>query len=509
MPQIAVGATADASVYEFSPNAPDGSNQLIQVWNQANILLKFDLSDIPSTATITGAALTLEAYTAGGVPTDMPLLIQRVSEDFDEAEVTFNSRFSGVPWSSPGGTAVADFQVEWDFVHPMVDGPVDTPDISELVQDAIRRRSKILRLKISLSTSSPGLNLFLSRETSDGPFVTVQYTCRLQRGTPAATTLSVTEEAQYGVYDATQEPIGIEFGTETLRNPRTRKGREHWVGSGRAARSTHASDEDPRGQITGHLQPHGFWPLVMKYLLGDAVTGSGVPYTHRMNGRGSEPVALTIQKQTTFRSADPAIFRYTGVRPNAMTLRARPGAFVRTVVDLIARREERVDEPMSIASYPPENEPFRPVGVALVIQEVGAEERALATISALDLTIRNELEASVRTIESGAWRRSLPLGPRIVTGSMTAFFTQANLEHWQRWSADLPVLIRATFASGPYHWRFTLPKLLITQSPTPQVAARGPMSMELPFRAFYSGADQSEVELVIANNDPLLSTGIA
>jgi hypothetical protein len=72
-------------------------------------LFKFDVSQIPANATITSASVTLLALRQNFSAQSATFELHRVLKPWVAAEATWNSQSSGVPWSSPGAAAPADY----------------------------------------------------------------------------------------------------------------------------------------------------------------------------------------------------------------------------------------------------------------------------------------------------------------------------------------------------------------------------------------------------------------
>ncbi|HOU23466.1 MAG TPA: DNRLRE domain-containing protein [Anaerolineae bacterium] len=92
----------DTDTYIYAPTTNYSSSTTLRVGTRRSYatLLSYDLSSIPSNATITGATLQLFTAGWGGVATNIELF--RVLRTADPASATWNQSISGQNWESPG-----------------------------------------------------------------------------------------------------------------------------------------------------------------------------------------------------------------------------------------------------------------------------------------------------------------------------------------------------------------------------------------------------------------------
>ncbi|MGC8782732.1 MAG: DNRLRE domain-containing protein, partial [Anaerolineae bacterium] len=102
-PGPAVGV--DAYIKKEKPDERRGTDPELRVKGEANklkrSLLKFDLSSLPTDATVSSATLSLFVTAASGGA--LTINAHRVTQPWNEAEVTWKSRDKGVAWTNQGG----------------------------------------------------------------------------------------------------------------------------------------------------------------------------------------------------------------------------------------------------------------------------------------------------------------------------------------------------------------------------------------------------------------------
>lgn len=107
------------SYYTSAVNTNYSSEQMVSVYTNSNnvqrTLLKFDLSGIPSGATINSATLKLYSNlfgaTGGANPLNINMDVFRVTNNWARSQATWNSRLTGTPWDAGGGDYVGTTQV--------------------------------------------------------------------------------------------------------------------------------------------------------------------------------------------------------------------------------------------------------------------------------------------------------------------------------------------------------------------------------------------------------------
>jgi hypothetical protein len=101
---------ADAWISEAAPKANFGKEMSLQVGSleqdRAEALLSFDLKEVPAGSQVEKAELELELRTSAGG--DRRLSVYRVSQEWNEAQVSWARARSGRGWESGGGADVIE-----------------------------------------------------------------------------------------------------------------------------------------------------------------------------------------------------------------------------------------------------------------------------------------------------------------------------------------------------------------------------------------------------------------
>lgn len=94
--------TSDTDINAWAADTVYGgyNSMAVRTGNVMSALIRFDLSSIPSNATITGA--TLQLFVAGSGSYAMPINAYRVKRPWTESQATWNRAQVGIPWGSSG-----------------------------------------------------------------------------------------------------------------------------------------------------------------------------------------------------------------------------------------------------------------------------------------------------------------------------------------------------------------------------------------------------------------------
>ncbi len=168
-------STADAQIKQSAPTTNAGSVTFMGVGSGLTSLVKFDLSSIPATATVSEAVFTLHVFGIGNVAS---IDTFRLVRDWTESEVTWNIAKTAVNWGTAGANNVTT-----DFVNTNLGTmsfvatafTFDSITITQTVQDWVDGTNSNFGLKLFFNTSDRSFN---TREFASNlkPSLTVTYT---------------------------------------------------------------------------------------------------------------------------------------------------------------------------------------------------------------------------------------------------------------------------------------------------------------------------------------------
>lgn len=175
-------ATADTGIFSGEPDATLDSAGPVFVGNDAlnseRALLRFDLADVPTDATIVTCVLQVQVAIASGAGPGHAYRVKQTA--WSETAATWN-RYDGVhPWTTPGAFDAVEAPSDV-VVTPGPDGPIayappqasgvfSFPDLSPLCRDARAHRDGALYLMLKQDVDAPGPTAELSFvQRSDAP----------------------------------------------------------------------------------------------------------------------------------------------------------------------------------------------------------------------------------------------------------------------------------------------------------------------------------------------------
>jgi hypothetical protein len=162
----------DVELLLDEPNLGDGDH--LSVDDDDFSVVRFDLSSIPSSATVLGAKLTVRTFdtaaTDGGT-----ILVHRLRESWDEASATWDMRNATQAWSTPGALPPSSDAAPVATMQPgaiNTDYTVDLP--VELVQAWVSTPDLNFGILFVVGTTEIHVHL-RSRENSPNTRLTVTY----------------------------------------------------------------------------------------------------------------------------------------------------------------------------------------------------------------------------------------------------------------------------------------------------------------------------------------------
>ena len=183
LPVPAFTGAADTAIFSGNPDATLGSTDQVFVGNDASnsqrALLRFDLTSVASTATVTSCALTVDVVALNQASAGKIYRVKQTA--WSDTAATWN-RYDGVDtWITAGAFNAVEIASDV-VVTAGPDGPVaytpptgseafTFPDITGLCQDAITNRGGMLDLMIRQDADAPGATaeMSFSRRTDNDP----------------------------------------------------------------------------------------------------------------------------------------------------------------------------------------------------------------------------------------------------------------------------------------------------------------------------------------------------
>lgn len=267
--------------------------------------------------------------------------------------------------------------------------------------------------------------------------------------------------------------------------------------SSRQPQQPSVGNKNVGGSLQIEINP--YMQRLFKHVLGNYVRSGAGPYTHTIKV-GSLPTGLVIEKQFT----DIAqYFRYNGCKINSFSMSIKPEGPVTGTLNFLGAKETIDALPYDGAPLDYGHTPFN--GFEGTITEGGLP---LGTVTEIDFSVDNSLDASVFVIDGTGERYSCPAGKVKVSGKLkalfedTALYTKAvnNTE-----TALVITLTKGTGAGSAGNEKLTIhmDECLLKQD-APVIT--GPMGvfLDLSFEAYYNDdADASAIwfELINAEAD--------
>ena len=175
--------TADTGIFSGDPDATLGDSPQVFVGNDTSnaerALLRFDLTAVPSQATITSCTLTVDVVTRNQPKAGQ---IYRLKQQaWVEDRATWNRYDGATAWTTPGTFNLTEGQSDVvvsagadgpiAYAQPTTTGAFAFPDLAALCQDAVANRGGSLDLMIKQDDDAPGATaeFSFSRRTDSVP----------------------------------------------------------------------------------------------------------------------------------------------------------------------------------------------------------------------------------------------------------------------------------------------------------------------------------------------------
>lgn len=243
------------------------------------------------------------------------------------------------------------------------------------------------------------------------------------------------------------------------------------------------------GDLNVELSP--YMGRMFYHALGTVSTTGSNPYSHTFT-INDLPTGLTIEKQFTDITK---YHKYNGCKVNSFRMSFKPEGYIETTFGIMGAAETLTTTSFdgnatdyTSGSYGGPFDAFE----CTVTDSAGA---SLGNVTALDITLENNLDGSVFVIDGTGQRYSLPEGTVKISGTLTALFEDETLYGKavnNTESSIKVVLSHGTGAGSAYNEKMEIYIDELYFSPNAPVIP-GPQGIlvELPFTGFYNNGTYS------------------
>jgi hypothetical protein len=174
-----LNSAADAGLTELSPTANNGSATSLKVdgvdpdpgGGDLYAALRWDLSQIPAGATVSGATVTLNVTNS----TTQAFGAYDLKKAWSEGQVTWNQAATGSPWATAGAKGATDRGTKIASVTPTAKAPYTFTIPASVVQGWLNVPSSNNGILLAHTTNDDGF-IFDTREGATPPKLSVTYT---------------------------------------------------------------------------------------------------------------------------------------------------------------------------------------------------------------------------------------------------------------------------------------------------------------------------------------------
>jgi hypothetical protein len=172
-------SVADGGLSELSPTANSGAATTLKVdgddpdpgGGDLYAALRWDLSQVPAGATVTGASVTLNVTN----PSPQTYGAYELKRSWNEGQVTWNQAATGAPWATAGAKATTDRGAKIADVRPTALGSYSFSIPASVVQGWLSAPSSNNGILLADTTNFDGFVL-RTKEGTTPPRLTVNYT---------------------------------------------------------------------------------------------------------------------------------------------------------------------------------------------------------------------------------------------------------------------------------------------------------------------------------------------
>lgn len=245
------------------------------------------------------------------------------------------------------------------------------------------------------------------------------------------------------------------------------------------------------GALTANLDETSA-AILIKHALGQVVTTEiEDPFTHTIT-IGDLPISLVLNKE--FTDIDE-YHKFNGCRVSSIEFSATPEDFVEMTVNIIGQKETR-----AATAYDATTTEFAYKAFSSFQASLDEGGSPIGTVTNFNLTISNELDEDGFAIDGNNFRRDLPEGNVLVTGSIEVFFEDDTLLDKARLGTETSLKITLDKGATPARTCVIfVPELILARSNPAVDGAKG-IKASFDFTAFFDDSTEaSAVEIVLQN----------
>lgn len=267
------------------------------------------------------------------------------------------------------------------------------------------------------------------------------------------------------------------------------------IRTGRQPQAPVRGNVNVSGDINFELSPQ--YGRLFKHVFGNyGVAGGSAPYTHTYK-IGDLPVGLMIEKQFTDLAA-VKYFQYNGCKVNSFKLSARGQGMIPCSVSIIGAKETESGTAHDSSCTDLGHTPFD--GFEASINRGGSP---LATVTEIDLSLENDLDADTYVMDGTGQRYSLPEGKAKVSGNVKCLFLDTTLYDLAVAHTETTLEVHFTkgtgtgASAGNEKMSFYMDECIFKPA-SPKVSGPKGLLVELGFEAYYNDdADSSALRMVL------------
>lgn len=290
------------------------------------------------------------------------------------------------------------------------------------------------------------------------------------------------------------------FVSETLKMSRNLIDSNTLRGS-RNPRQPAIGNQEVAGDITVEFDP--YMGRMLYNALGTFSTRGASPYSHTFTVSDLPP-GMFVEKG--FLNLDtPQYFKYYGCKVNSVKWSFKPEGYIDTTFSLMGASMTVTGT--SFQTYPTDYTSTTTsygggfTGFECTLKEGGT---SFGIVTALELTIENNLDGTVFVIDGTGTRYSMPEGLVKVSGTATALFD--DMAKFNKALTNTSTSLQITLKHGAGTGAANNEMLdiwideLVFEPSSPVISGPGGIMVELPFTGFYqSGSASSAIRLILWN----------